>query len=585
MGGPLLEKDLRGWGLAGLLTGDPHESGLTFRLLLELAERLDCDAVGLRWMDTHLGFPDALMARDEIFGEGTVPVDDLWQAAGGLWQAHQGVAQLAGLPRAPRWPLGRHLAGPLSAGGVAWASIHVHRRAALRDWDDSELAVFRDYCVSLGLVVENRLMQSLLKREVHALRVLTRASERWQEQRDPGLILASALEQALDLTGFSHGLALAEHEASGELRPVAAQGVDRESLERLQAQPLSPYGQDGLLRAIRQQSLSAADVSGHAALSVCFPRPLRSFMVLALRDGAHFEGALLLGDAAAMGHAAARLAQAVGPVLAGQAARTLRSAALFRDLGARTLDLKRASRDLMKAEQRATLVKLAAAVAHQIRNPLSVVAAHVDLMRDALDDDAPQRQTLDLLSKKVAEANATIQQLLELSRPLQLQLKLSPVEPALRSFMRFLEPKARQQGVAIALHPADGLQDAWMDETHLQRCLLDLCLNSLNLLAPGGRVEIRADQAGPERVCISVIDNGPGIKPELQPNLFEPFATGRSGGTGMGLYNVKRICQEMGVVVIAGNLEGCGSRFSLHLRSAAAGPPDGALTEDGHEQS
>jgi signal transduction histidine kinase len=285
-----------------------------------------------------------------------------------------------------------------------------------------------------------------------------------------------------------------------------------------------------------------------------------------------------------MGHASARLVQAVGPVLAGQAARTLRSALLFRDLSAKTSDLKRASRDLMKAEQRATLVKLAAAVAHQIRNPLSVVAAHVDLMREGLPDDAPQRVTLDLLSKKVAEANATIQQLLELSRPLQLKLKLMPLEPVVRSFMRFLEPKGKMQGVAISLSVASGLQDAWLDETQLQRCLLDLCLNALNLLAPGGHVSLNVAAAGPGWVGVSIIDDGPGIKPELQPTLFEPFASGRAGGTGMGLYNVKRICQEMGALVLAGNLPGCGSRFSLYLRSETAGPPEGATLEDGHEQ-
>jgi signal transduction histidine kinase len=354
-------------------------------------------------------------------------------------------------------------------------------------------------------------------------------------------------------------------------------------LEALTAQPLSPYLQDALLRAVRQQSLGAADLAAHPPLAACFPQPLRSFVTLALRDGVHFEGALLLGDERPMGHAAARLVQAVGPVLAGQAARTLRSALLFRDLTSRTSDLKRASRDLMKAEQRATLVKLAAAVAHQIRNPLSVVAAHVDLMREALPEGDAQRQTLDLLSKKVGEANATIQQLLELSRPLQLKLRLGPVEPVVRSFMRFLDPKGRQQGVGIGLTVAGGLQDAWMDETQLQRCLLDLCLNALNLLAPGGRVDLKVEAFGQGWVGVTVTDNGPGIKADMLPNLFEPFATGRTGGTGMGLYNVKRICQEMGAVVLAGNLPGNGSRFSIYLRSETAGAPEGASLEDGHE--
>jgi signal transduction histidine kinase len=84
-------------------------------------------------------------------------------------------------------------------------------------------------------------------------------------------------------------------------------------------------------------------------------------------------------------------------------------------------------------------------------------------------------------------------------------------------------------------------------------------------------------------VGVTVTDNGPGIKADMLPNLFEPFATGRTGGTGMGLYNVKRICQEMGAVVLAGNLPGNGSRFSIYLRSETAGAPEGASLEDGHE--
>lgn len=569
-----------GWGLSFLLYGSPTESELGLRILLELTELLDCDAAGLHWLDPQLGFPDQLCVRDELCPVADADTAPDWFSGGGPWRVSTGAWHPSELDLALRCAFEHELRGPLNAGSRTWATIVLVRREHMPAFDDRERSLFRGFCLSLSLLIENRLMQTLLGREVEALHRLAESSERWHESRDPGLLLSAALDQALDFTHFSHGLAFLDDEGSGELRPVSGRSMGDADLQTLVDRPLSPYRHRGLLKAIAQGSLAVADLDACPELAACFPQPCKSFACLPLTDGGHFEGALILGDRRPMGHAASRMLQAAGPVLAGQVARAIRNNKLFRSLATKSRDLERATEELTQAERRATLVKLAAAVAHQIRNPLSVVSAHVELIRDAMEEEDPRRETLQLVSNKVTEANGTVQQLLELSRPLDVQMKLAPLPPALTAFLRFIEPKCRHQGVELNFFAPEGIGSVWMDETHLQRCLLDLSLNALQLLGTDGRLDIQAEAQG-AWVRVSVTDNGPGISPELQSSLFEPFVSGRSGGTGMGLYNVKRVCQEMGAVVLAGSMNGAGARFNVYLRGPEVGPfPTLARSED-----
>ena len=557
--------------LEQLLAGDPDNAELSRRVLVEVAALMDCDAAGLRWIDPGAGFHDEVMVKLGAFDPEPAQRNAML-IGGALWVRFPGAARLEQVSPAPAWDLERHLSGPLGTGQTAWATLHLHRRSQSPEWRPAELAVFREYCLALALAVENRIMQALLRRELRALHALSAASGQWQAGWSSGAILENALDQALEFTGFSRGLALLETPPGGELRPAASRGVPPAEAAALDARPLVPYTHAGLLRALRQQSLNPADLDAHPPLAACFPKPVRSLVCLPLDVEGRFLGALILADGKPLGHAAAHLAQAVGPVLAAQAARTLHTTGLLRRLEARTKELERATADLTRAERRAALVKLAAAVAHQIRNPLSVVSAHVDLMRDRAGDDRAQAETLDLLEKKVGEANSTVQQLLELSRPLRLRVRPTDLGPLLDSFVRFIQPKCRLQAVELNCCVAEGLQRAWADETPLQRCLLDLCLNALQVLPRQGRLDVMAEARG-DWIALSVSDDGPGIPAGIQATLFEPFSSGRAGGTGMGLYNVRRICQEMGAHPVAGNLESGGSRFCLYLRAESAARP------------
>jgi signal transduction histidine kinase len=540
----------------------------------------ECDAVGLRWMDAEAGFEDALLVRKAAFADAAP--GQMVDVAGAEWLRFEGVSRIAELVPAPIWRMTRHLVGPLISQKTAWASVHMHRRESSAPWGSEELASFVAYRSTVALAVENRVMQNLLNREVSALRSLARSAGRWMADETPQEILVGAMELAQELTGFSHAVAFEAF--GGGLRPVFARGVSAAEFQALSKSPLLPASHGGLLGALRQGSLSPADLETHPPLADCFPKAVRSLVGLPLTVGGDFEGALILAESRPLGYVSTHLAQAVGPVLAAQAARALRNVVLYRSLAQRTRELERASADLGKAQRQATLVKLAAAVAHQVRNPLSVVSAHVEMMREQDVGDPGRSATLDLLARKVDEVNTTVQQLLELSRPLKLNLKPVLLEQVISDFARFLQPKCRLQGVALELEIAPGIGAVRADATPLQRCLLDLCLNALQALGGAGRLVVAAKTIG-EWVCISVSDDGPGISEAMLPVLFEPFATARVGGTGMGLYNVRRICQEMGAVVYAGNLEGGGGRFCLNLRAASAVEDGGPASaeEENHD--
>jgi signal transduction histidine kinase len=403
-----------------------------------------------------------------------------------------------------------------------------------------------------------------------ALRRLMPPGKAWQDFREAKPVLDLALQGALSLAGFRHGLALIEE--AGELRLTCFQGLRDAEIGTLLRQGVNLKENARELQALLAGTSSRAGLDALPSLGACFPAHLGFFISLPLFDKGKLKGLLLLASSSAMGDAERRNFRNLAPVLSALAAGTLRSVDLFQRLVERTRELERTVADLGRAQRRSELVKHAAAVAHQIRNPLSVVSAHVDLMREQAESAGGQVETLDLLAKKVGEANATVQQLLELSRPLSLQVKAMELGPLLKSFVGFIQPKCRLQGVELAVSVEDGLPAVWAEDNALQRCLLDLTLNSLQMLGASGRLEISARRRK-GGVALAVSDDGPGITDAMLPLLFEPFSSGRAGGTGMGLYNVRRICREMGAGVLAGRLDKGGSRFCLYLRVTSSEKP------------
>jgi signal transduction histidine kinase len=273
-------------------------------------------------------------------------------------------------------------------------------------------------------------------------------------------------------------------------------------------------------------------------------------------------------------------------LLASQLALVLRNAQLVKELSERNRQLATATASLVQSEKLALIGKMAATVANQMRNPLSVIGANVQLLQTKRPAEDPEYSVMQVLLEKVRETNATVHSLLDLARPLALDLRRVDLEDSVRTVVRFVGHRCEAQAIEMRLAVLPGLPQVWADEQQLQRCLLDLCMNAVQAMPGGGRLVVAAAAFGP-RVELRVEDNGPGISAGMLQELFEPFCTDKAKGNGLGLYNVKRVCDAMGVEVVAANVEPHGASFRLSfpvgptrpqpiLESVPFGRPQGA---------
>ncbi len=224
----------------------------------------------------------------------------------------------------------------------------------------------------------------------------------------------------------------------------------------------------------------------------------------------------------------------------------------------------RAERLRREAAERAArgdaVAQMAAAVAHDVRNPLGVIRASVDLLRERSGAalDARDRARLGDVLGEVERLRLLTQDFLDLA-----------AEPALAAVPTDLRALAEDaaRGSAV-LHPdvavaveMDGVPPVAADAARLRRVLANLLQNAAE--AGARRVEIRGE-ADAGAVRIAVRDDGPGVDPALRVRLFEPFATGRAGGTGLGLAVSRRIIERHGGTLALVSAGG-GAAFEITL--------------------
>ncbi len=250
------------------------------------------------------------------------------------------------------------------------------------------------------------------------------------------------------------------------------------------------------------------------------------------------------------------LAVSVTPILEGESG-CLGAVIILRDLR----EIKRLEDKVRRTEKLAALGKLAASVAHEIRNPLSSIRGFARFLGHVLKDRPTDREYALIMVKEVDRINRVVTDLLNFARPMELELSLVDPGELVNHTVRLVEGDAAAKGIELIMHVQPGMEPVMMDENLMTQVLLNLMLNSLQAVSGGkGQVEIGAVRSK-THLSFRVQDNGGGISAEQQARIFDPFFTTRDKGTGLGLAIVSRIVEN--------------HRGKIHLESPLPDRPSG----------
>ncbi len=207
--------------------------------------------------------------------------------------------------------------------------------------------------------------------------------------------------------------------------------------------------------------------------------------------------------------------------------------------------LGKLEKELQRSERLAALGKMAAGVAHELRNPLSSIKGLAVLLQSHLSAAGKDAETAEMLVKEVERLNRSIGELLDYAKPGQLKREPTAIAEVISKTVSLIQVDAKSYGISITLALADNLPPVHVDPDKLNQVLLNLLLNALQAMPDGGELSVRTALEGPMLV-IAITDSGVGIAPENLQRVFDPYFTTKSDGTGLGLAMSAKIVEEHG---------------------------------------
>ncbi|RMG42564.1 MAG: HAMP domain-containing protein [Acidobacteria bacterium] len=256
---------------------------------------------------------------------------------------------------------------------------------------------------------------------------------------------------------------------------------------------------------------------------------------------------------------------------------------LERRVEERTEQLRAARERAVQAEKLAEIGRLAASVAHEVNNPLGIIAASAEDLRRHLaalpDRDAGAERPFQIILSQVERCRRIIDALLNFSRRTACEPERIEVGPFLARTVELVRRRAEREGKAIELAVDDGRARVLAMPTQLQQSLVNLLENALDASPPGAPVVVGARRRGTGTVEIYVCDRGPGMEPDVQRQIFEPFYTTKEPGrgAGMGLTIASQFVRAQGGTLTCESEPGRGSTFRIGLpavEESDRGPED-----------
>jgi signal transduction histidine kinase len=252
----------------------------------------------------------------------------------------------------------------------------------------------------------------------------------------------------------------------------------------------------------------------------------------------------------------------------GPAAESRRFAVVLTDVTRDKLDTDQR----IEGERVASIVLLAAGVAHELGNPLNSLTIHLQVVERKLrklrgiekKDTESLADSLRVCQEEVARLDGIISNFLQAIRPREPDLADTRLTDVLAEVLAFQERELADRGVKVEVESGRDIPDVSADRDQLKQVFFNLIKNAAEAMKPGGRLRIRV-RADEDNVLLAFTDSGTGIKPEDLARLFEPYHTTKPGGHGLGMLVVQRIMRAHGGQIAVESNPGHGTTVTLQF--------------------
>lgn len=358
----------------------------------------------------------------------------------------------------------------------------------------------------------------------------------------------------------SFGPAAPEKLAVAQLQPILAQLVEQQSLVldevALNAQEARRAADPQAVRRFGRL-LTTAELLGEFRRGVLLP--LRS-------EGQGTAGLLLIAD------------DRVVDAYSADEVILLEELALKASV---VLENSRQHRELQARDRLAVLGRMAAGLAHEVKNPLGAIKGAAQLLNDAPQRalDEADKEFISIILEEVDRLDRVVGSVLSYARPPRASIGPVDVGKVVIRTAKILE--AESPGCVLTTRVTPDLPTVRVDAEQLRQVLINLIRNAVQAMSGQGEVIISAQissagrpqqglRGAPEWVAVTVSDRGPGISPEVRQNLFVPFVTTKERGSGLGLAISQRIVEEMAGRIEVDSRSDQGATFSVYLPIEAA---------------
>jgi signal transduction histidine kinase len=231
--------------------------------------------------------------------------------------------------------------------------------------------------------------------------------------------------------------------------------------------------------------------------------------------------------------------------------------------------LERSRNQLLVAEKLAAVGKLAANVAHEIRNPPTAMKMWLFAIQEAVQGNAGLERKLGIVSEEIARLESILRNFLDFSRPLTPDCKPQDAAAVIDQTLELLEPRLQGEKIRIHYVPHRALPPVMADANQLKQVLLNLLGNAADAMAGGGEIGITSaaekDADGRPMVVVRICDTGPGMSQDVQQRIFEPFFTTKEKGTGLGLCIAAQVMARHGGGLVLESSSEKGTTFAIWL--------------------